>query len=83
MKGRIWTDAIRRALDRRTKNRTDKIAEIDALAEKLLDAVASGDLPAIKEFGDRLEGKPAQAVSFEHDPSGVPIKLEVLFKKPE
>ena len=31
-------------------------------AEKLLDAAAAGDDWAIKELGDRLDGKPAQAI---------------------
>lgn len=32
------------------------------MAEKLLDLVATGDLAALKEFGDRMDGKPAQAI---------------------
>ncbi len=59
-KGKIWTAAIQRALERREKCRSDGIKEIDMLAEELIKAVASGDLAALKEFGDRMEGKPAQ-----------------------
>jgi hypothetical protein len=61
-KAKVWNAAIKRALERRSKSRTDGIQEIDALAEKLLDLVAAGDLPALKEFGDRMDGKPAQAI---------------------
>lgn len=61
-KGKVWRAAIDRALERRSLSRKDGIQEIDALADRLLDAVSSGDLPALKEFGDRLDGKPAQAV---------------------
>lgn len=32
------------------------------LADKLVTLAMSGDLGALKELGDRLEGKPAQAV---------------------
>jgi hypothetical protein len=59
---KVWKAAIERALERRTKSRSDGIKEIDALADTLLTLVASGDLPALKEFGDRMDGKPAQAV---------------------
>lgn len=61
-RGRIWRNAIERALERRSKSRTDGIKEIDALADELLKLVAAGDLGALKEFGDRMDGKPAQAI---------------------
>lgn len=59
-KAKVWHAAILRALERRDQSRTDGIKELDALAEKLLQLVAAGDLAALKEFGDRLDGKPAQ-----------------------
>jgi hypothetical protein len=59
-KAKIWHAAIMRALDRRDQSRADGIKEIDALADKLIGLVAQGDLPALKEFGDRLDGKPGQ-----------------------
>lgn len=62
-KAKVWNAAIKRALERRTLSRKDGIQEIDALADKLLDLVANGDLPALKEFGDRMDGKPAQAIT--------------------
>ena len=61
-KSKVWRAAIDRALERRTVSRADGIKEIDALADKLLELVSTGDLPALKEFGDRMDGKPAQAV---------------------
>ena len=59
-KGRLWADAIKRAVAR--KHNGDLNHGLDTLAEKLIEAVIAGDLPAIKEFGDRMDGKPAQAV---------------------
>lgn len=61
-KAKVWHAAIMRALEAREKSRIDGKRELDALAEKLIELVASGDLAALKEFGDRLDGKPAQAV---------------------
>lgn len=60
-KAKVWHAAIMRALERR-KPADERIQAIDELADKLLDLVAAGDLPALKEFGDRLDGKPAQAI---------------------
>jgi hypothetical protein len=72
-KGKVWKAAIDRALERRTASRADGIKEIDALAEKLLELVAAGDLPALKEFGDRLDGKPAQAIIGDADADPIQV----------
>lgn len=77
-RAKVWRAAIERALERRTQSRTDGIKEIDALADKLLTLVAAGDLPALKEFGDRIDGKPAQAIvgDSDADPVNVYAKIE-------
>jgi len=77
IKGKIWREAINRALDRRTASRTDGIKEIDALADKLLELVASGDLPALREFGDRMDGKPAQAI-IGGDDDDPPVRIQKI-----
>lgn len=59
-KGRIWQEAIKRAVARKFGG--DLNHGLDQLAEKLVDAVGKGDLMALKEFGDRMDGKPAQAI---------------------
>jgi hypothetical protein len=59
-KGRPWRDAIERALKRRLAE--NDFEGIDRLADALIDRGLAGDIMAIREVGDRLEGKPAQAV---------------------
>lgn len=76
-KERIWAAAINRALDRRSKSRKDKIAEIDALADTLLDKALDGDMQAIKEFGDRMEGKPKQMIEAS-GPDGGPMMFSQI-----
>lgn len=61
VKAKKWAAAIERALDRRSK--AEGVQALDALAEKLLVACDEGDLAALKELGDRLDGKPAQSVA--------------------
>lgn len=70
-KNRLWADAIRRAVAR--KHGGDLNHGLDTLAEKLIDAVANGDLHAIKEFGDRMDGKPTQAIV--GDASADPVQI--------
>lgn len=73
-KAKVWRAAIMRALERR-KPADERIQAIDELADKLLELVADGDLAALKEFGDRMDGKPAQAIigGDEDDP---PLKFQ-------
>jgi hypothetical protein len=58
-KQRPWSDAIKRALARRADGDG---RDLNALADVLVDKALEGDLPALKELGDRLDGKPAQAL---------------------
>lgn len=72
-KAKMWHAAILRALERRGGG--DRAKAIDELAEKLLELVAKGDLQALKEFGDRLDGKPHQTLSGPDDADLFPKKI--------
>jgi hypothetical protein len=58
-KAKQWSAAIERALERRTGSRAEAL---DELAEKLLAQCDEGSMTALKELGDRLDGKAAQSV---------------------
>lgn len=58
-KTRRWSAAIERAIYR--MNNDDPRA-LEKLAEKLVKEANKGDLGALKEIGDRIEGKSIQAV---------------------
>jgi hypothetical protein len=81
-RGRPWRDAINKALDLRTKSRVDGKREIDALAEKLLDAVAAGDLAALREFGDRIEGKPTQPIGGDDELPAIKVEGAIQLVRP-
>lgn len=55
-KGKLWRDAIRRAVQGDSK-------KLDKLARVLVQKAEEGDMMALKEIGDRLDGKPAQAIT--------------------
>jgi len=61
-----WRDAIRRAVhEQRTVDEDGKPAKRKALfllARKTVDEALNGNMVAVKEIGDRLDGRPAQAV---------------------
>ncbi len=54
--GRIWRDTLRRALLAEDGKR------LRAIADALVSKAEEGDVPAIREIGDRLDGKVAQSV---------------------
>jgi len=60
-KAKQWSAAIERALDKRIPGKT-RVEALDDLAEKLLRQCEEGDLAALKELGDRLDGKPSQQI---------------------
>ena len=70
-----WKDALDRAIKRRQES--DPHA-LDKLADKLLCKVDEGDTPAIKELGDRLDGKVPQSIEGGDDDN--PVRLVVTWK---
>lgn len=60
---KIWADAVRRAVMRRMAGEAGKPKKLEHLADRLVDAALGGDIQALKEVGDRLDGRPAQAVT--------------------
>ena len=69
-KAKLWEQAIKRAIARKANG--DINHGLDTLADKLVAAAESGDQWALKEIGDRLDGKPAQAITGE---GGGPIEF--------
>lgn len=72
---RLWRNTIQRAIAQGNPDRLRRIAEA------LLDKAADGDMAAIKELGDRLDGKTAQQIIVNGDEDGGPVRqaIEVTF----
>jgi hypothetical protein len=74
-KGKVWTQAIERALEKRSAK--GRMEALDDLAEQLLLKAETGDMAALRELGDRLEGKPKEQVELS-GPDGGPIEARSL-----
>ena len=71
---RVFSDAVRRAAFANDGER------LRALAERLLDKAGEGDVSALREAADRIEGKVPQAL--EHSgPEGEAIKVEKIVRE--
>lgn len=73
-RGKEWRDALRRALAQYENDTVKRGEALLAIANKLLDACMRGEMDAIRELGNRLDGKPAQSIigAGDHEP---PIKI--------
>lgn len=60
-KAKRWQKALERGLARFAEGTVDD--GLDRVADQVVAAAARGDKDAWKEIGDRLDGKPAQAVT--------------------
>ena len=56
---RLWANAIRRAVMQSSGKK------LRSLAERLIERADQGDISALRELGDRLDGKAAQSIGFE------------------
>jgi hypothetical protein len=75
-RAKIWREAIERAIKRREH---DDPQALEKLADKLLAQVDAGDVAAMKEFGDRIDGKVPQAlVGGEDDDPAVQLTVTWL-----
>jgi len=81
---RVWRDAIRRALAKKGRE-IDPDGDgpafergLNIIAEKFVEACAKGEPWALRELGDREDGKPAQAVDLSGElniPLGGTVRL--------
>lgn len=79
-KDKIWTDAIHRALKRESEGRGSP-KWLDVLANRIVEAAADGDVAALKEVGDRIEGKPTQRQEISGPDGGdIPVGVKVAWK---
>lgn len=59
-KAKVWSDALRKYITQNPK-------DLEAAAKALIAKAKDGDVSAIKELGDRLEGKAMQSVEMSGD----------------
>jgi len=72
-KDKPFRDALRLAI-----NEADgDVRRLRRVADALIAKAMSGDVQAIKELGDRLDGKPAQAI-VGGDDDDAPLRVEMI-----
>lgn len=77
---KFWADAVRRAVNRRMADEEGKPKKLERLADKLVEAGLGGDIQALKEIGDRLDGRAAQALAVTGEDGG-PVLFKTVLEK--
>jgi hypothetical protein len=72
-RGRFWRDAVWNALEKRHVGGHQEA--LQQLANVLIDKCLAGDVPALRELGDRLEGKVMQRLEISGE-DGNPITIQ-------
>lgn len=78
-KVKAWRDALERAVSSNDKKK--KRPRLDLIAEACIDAALGGDITAMKEIGDRLDGKVPQQQILTGDEDGGAVKLEKIVRE--
>lgn len=68
---RLWRNTLMRAVTQADPEKLRKIAD------KLIEKAAEGDMAAIKELGDRLDGKASQQVQVTGGDDG-PLQVQIV-----
>lgn len=80
-KGADWGSALKRALAR-YGNGDYRIA-LDQLADRIVrEAIEKPDIDwdAVYEIGNRMDGKPGQAIAISGDGEGGPVEVQAIIK---
>jgi hypothetical protein len=82
---KAWRNALRLAVLRSPDEDIKPKTNLDELALKLIAAGKTGDISALKELGDRLDGKPSQAiVGGDEDDRPIAVQfIELVAVKPD
>ena len=76
---KLWADAIRMEALKIGRNEGEDRKKLNRLAVKLIDKALEGDVSALREIGDRLDGKAAQALQIGGDETN-PIMHKVVWE---
>ncbi len=76
-KAKEWEQALKRAMARKAEG--DFRKTLDAIASNVVDMALAGEREAWQEIGNRMDGKPAQAIVGDASLDPVQTSVRVLF----
>lgn len=79
---KLWGDAIRLVANAEVKHDGEKIKRLRKVAHKLFDLAEDGDMAAVKEIGDRMDGRARQSADINHT-GDIPAAISLLAVSPD
>lgn len=77
-KSKVWTDAIKRAVEKIDQLDPEQRPRIDLLAEALVAAGLAHEVNALQEIGNRLEGRVPQALIGDNDADPINVVNKIV-----
>lgn len=77
---KLWRNAILLAVHRETKDNGRKTNYLTRLAAQLVNKAEAGDVTALREIGDRLDGKAAQSLLLGNEDADQPLTIRWVDK---
>lgn len=77
-KSKDWSEALRKAVRAVPDDDPLKRQRLELLAEALMAKALSGDVMALKEIGDRIEGKVPQALIGDNDADPINVVNKIV-----
>ena len=74
---KFWSEAVRLAVYREVESDGEKRKRLNIIADKLCKMAIEGDMAAIKEIGERLDGKAPQTATVKGDPEN-PLAMRAI-----
>lgn len=75
---KLWSDAVRLAALREAQDSDGQITRrINMIADNLVKAAIAGDIMAIKEVGDRIDGKAKQQIEGPEEDGSLVIRFKI------
>ena len=77
---KLWRDAVMRAVKRRVKVKdvADSPQRLEIIADKVAQMAMDGDMQAVKEIGDRIDGRSVQPIAGADGESDLKLVIEVV-----
>lgn len=75
-----WRDALIAAANQQVEGAPEGRRKLHAIADKLVALAEAGEVQAIKELGDRLDGKAAQQIVHSGDEEN-PVRVEKIVRE--
>lgn len=78
---KFWSEAVRLAVYREAKDDKGQIRKrLNIIADKLCKLAIEGDMTAIKEIGDRLDGKPKTQTDVTSNGEALRFPSEIILR---